>query len=70
MLPDNLAISSSIQMYLDLGYDSSVAVNKAARGDRLSRRRKTPTNLKELIERAQISADCCRWVSQRYGSNS
>ncbi|MFB2976352.1 hypothetical protein [Microseira sp. BLCC-F43] len=69
MLPDNVAISSSIQMYLDLGYDPEVAVNKAARADHLSRRRKHTTNVKELIERDQISADCCRWASQRYKSN-
>ncbi|KAM3102687.1 hypothetical protein ACKFKF_02965 [Phormidesmis sp. 146-12] len=57
-------------MYLDLGYSPEVAADKAARADHLSRRRRsTYTNLKERMDRAQICADSCRWVSQRYDSN-
>ncbi|XGV95035.1 MAG: hypothetical protein ACAF41_20100 [Leptolyngbya sp. BL-A-14] len=69
MLPDNVAISNSVQVYLDLGYNPEVAINKAARADHLSRRRPTPPDLKGILERAQIAADSSRWASQRYGTD-
>jgi hypothetical protein len=67
MLPDNLAIGSSIQVYLDLGYDLDEAINRAAHADHLFRRRRTHPNGRELMEQLQISADCKRWAAQHYG---
>jgi hypothetical protein len=69
MLPDNLAIGSSIQVYLDLGYDLDEAIDRAAHADHLFRRRHKHLNGRELMEQLQISADCSRWAAQHYGLN-
>jgi hypothetical protein len=67
MSPDTTAIGASIQTYLDLGYDWQVAVDKATRADRLSRR--SSPRSRDLAQQLEVASDCCRWITQHGGSH-